>query len=196
MNILVSSPITSWQIVGETMEVLTDFIFLGFRITADGDYSHEIKICLLLGRKPMTNLYRILKSRDITWPTKVCLIKAMVFPAVMYGCESWTIKKAKHWRTGAFELWCWRKLWESLGLPGDKNGQSSRKLVLNIHWKDWCWNWSSNTLATWSKESTHWKRSWCWERKIEGKRRRGWQRTRWLDGITDSMDLIWANPKR
>ena len=85
MKIMASSPITSWQIVGETMEVLTDFIFLGFRITADGDYSHEIKICLLLGRKPMTNLYRILKSRDITWPTKVHLVKAMVFPVVMYG---------------------------------------------------------------------------------------------------------------
>ena len=105
--------------------------------------------------KAMTNLDSILKSRDITWPTKVCLIKAMVFPAVMYGYESWTIKKAEHWRTDAFELWCWRRLWESLGLPGDKNGQSSRKLVLNIYWKDWCLSWSSNTLATWCKRLTY-----------------------------------------
>ena len=108
-KIMAPGPITSWQIDGETMETVTDFIFLGFKKTADVDYSHEIKKHLLLGRKAMTNLDRILKSRDITLPTKVCMVKAMVFPVVMYGCKSWTIKKTEHQRTGAFELWCWRK---------------------------------------------------------------------------------------
>ena len=107
-KIMAYSPITSWQIDGETVERVTDFIFLGSKITADGDCSHEIKRCLLLGRKVMTNLDSILKSRDITLSTKVCLVKAMVFPAVMYGCESWTTKKAEHRRIDAFELWCWR----------------------------------------------------------------------------------------
>ena len=108
-EIMASGPITSWQIDGEIMETVTDFICLGSKITADGDCSHEIKRHLLIGRKVMTNLNSILKSRDITLPTKVHLVKAMVFPVVMYGCESWTIKKAEH-RTDAFELWCWRKL--------------------------------------------------------------------------------------
>ena len=110
MNILASSPITSWQIDGEAMETVTDFIFLGSKITADSGYSHEIKRCLLLWRKAMINLDSIFKSRDITLPTKVRLVKAMVFPVVMYGCESWTVKKAEHWKIDAFELWCWRKL--------------------------------------------------------------------------------------
>ena len=110
-KIIASGPITSWQIDGETMETVTDFTFLGSKITADGDCSHEIKRCLLLGRKVMTNLDSILKSRDITLPTKVRLVKAMVFPIVMYvRCESWTIKKAECQRTDAFELWCWRRL--------------------------------------------------------------------------------------
>ena len=109
-KIMASSPITSWQIDGGTMEIVTDFIFLGSKITADGDCSHEIKRCLLLGRKAMTNLDSIFKSRDITLPTKVHIVKNMVFPVVMYGCESWTIKKAEHQRIGAFELWCWRRL--------------------------------------------------------------------------------------
>ena len=103
-------PITSWQIEGETVETVADFIFLGSKITADGDCNHEIKRCLLLGRKVMTNLDSILKSRDITLPIKVHLVKAMVFPVVMYGCESWTIKKVEHQRIDAFELWCWRRL--------------------------------------------------------------------------------------
>ena len=110
MKVMVSRPITSWQIDGETMETLTDFIFLGYKITADGYGSHEIKRCLLLGRKALTNLDSILKSRDITLLTKVCLVKAVVFPVVMYGCENWTIKKAEPQRTDAFELWCWRRL--------------------------------------------------------------------------------------
>ena len=107
---MASGPIILWQIDGETMEPVTDFIFLGSKITADGDCSHEIKRCLLLGRKVMTNLYSILQSRNITLSTKVHLVKAMVFPVVMYGCESWTIKKAEHRRIDAFELWCWRRL--------------------------------------------------------------------------------------
>ena len=107
---MASSPITSWQIDRETMETVTDFIFLGSKITVDGDCSHEIKRCLLLGIKAMTNLDSILKSRDITLLTEVNLVKAVVFPAVMYGCDSWTIKKAEHQRTDAFELRCWRKL--------------------------------------------------------------------------------------
>ena len=109
-KIMASGPITSWQIDGEAVETVADFIFLGSRITADGDYSHEIKGCLLLGRKAMTNLDSIFKSRDVTLPTKVHLVKAMVFPVVTYGCESWTIKKSEHRRIDAFELWCWRRL--------------------------------------------------------------------------------------
>ena len=109
-KIMASSPITSWQIGGETVEKVADFIFLGSKITADCDCSHEIKIYLLLERKVMTNLDSILKSRDITLPTKVRLVKAMVYPVVIYGCESWTIKKAECWRIDAFELWCWRRL--------------------------------------------------------------------------------------
>ena len=109
-KIMASGPITSWQTDRETMEAVTDLIFLGSKITADGDCSHEIKRRLLLGRKVMTNLDSILKSRDMTLPTKVCLVKAVVFPVIMYGCESWTIKKAEHQRIDAFELWCWRRL--------------------------------------------------------------------------------------
>ena len=108
-KIMTSSPITSWQIDGATMETVTDFIFLDSKITSDGDCSHEIKSHLLLGRKAVTNLDSILKSRDITLPTKVHLVKAIVFPIVIYGCESWTIKKAERRRTNAFELWCWRR---------------------------------------------------------------------------------------
>ena len=110
MKILASGPIISWEIDGETVETVSDFILGGSKITADGDCSHEIKRPLLLGRKAMTNLDNILKSRDITLPTNVCLVKAVVFPVVMHGCESWTVKKAEHQRIDAFELWCWRKL--------------------------------------------------------------------------------------
>ena len=133
---MASGPITSWQIDGETMEMVTDFIFLGSKITADGDCSHEIKRCLLLGRKAMTNLNSVLKSRDISLPTKVHLVKAMVFPVVMYGCERWTIKKAEHQRIDAFELWYWRRL---LRVPwaAERSKQSILKeLTINIHWKD------------------------------------------------------------
>ena len=114
---------TSLQIEGETMELATDFIFLGFKITADGDCSHEINRCLFLGRKAMTNIDSILKSRDITLPTKICIDKAMFFPVVMYGCASWAIKKAECQRIGAFELWCWRRF---LRVPLTSKGQTSQ----------------------------------------------------------------------
>ena len=123
-KIMASSPITSWQIDGETVETVADYIFLGSKITADGDCSHEIKRCLLLGRKTMTNLDSILKSRDITLLTNIHLVNAMVFPVVMYGCESCTIKKAECQRIDAFELWCWRRLLRVLGLQGDPTSPS------------------------------------------------------------------------
>ena len=123
-KIMASSPITSWQIDGETVETVVDFIFWGSKITADGDCSHEIKRCLLLGRKVMTNLDSIFKSRDITLPRKVRLVKTMVFPVVMYGCESCAIKKAELQRIEAFELWCWKESWESLGLQRHQTSQS------------------------------------------------------------------------
>ena len=121
---MASGPITSWQIDGETVETVADFVFLGSKITADGDYRNEIKRRLLLRRKVMTNLDSILKSRDITLPTKVYLVKAMVFPVVMYGCESWTTKKAEHRRIDAFELWCWRRLLSVPWAQGDPTSPS------------------------------------------------------------------------
>ena len=124
IKIMASGSITSWEIDGETVETVSDFIFLGSKITADGDCSHQIKRCLLLGRKVMTNLDSIFKSRDITLPTKVRLVKAMVFPVVMYGCESWTIKKAEGQRIDGFELWCWRRLLRVPGLQGDPTSPS------------------------------------------------------------------------
>ena len=148
-----SKSITSWQIDGETVETVRKFIFLGSKITADGDCSHEIKRCTLLGRKAMTNLDSIFKSRDITLLTKICIVKSVVFPVVMYGCESWTMKKAECRRTDALNCGAGEDSWASLGLHGDPASQST----LNIYWKDWCWSRSSNTLATWFKELTYWK---------------------------------------
>ena len=145
---MASSPITAWQIEGETMKVVTGFLFLGSKITADGDCSHEIRRWLLLGRKAMTNLDTVLKSRDITLLTKVCIVKAMVFPVVKYGCKSWTVK-AEHQRIDAFKLWCWRRL---LKVPW-----KARRSTLNIHRKDWCWSWSPSILVIWCKQMTHWK---------------------------------------
>ena len=127
-KIMSSGPITSWQIDGETMETVTDFILGGSKITEDGDCRHEIKRCLLFGRKAITNLDRILKSRDIPLPTKVCLVKAMVFPVVMFGCESWTIKKAECRTNDAFELLCWRRLWRVPWTAGRSN-QSTLKEI-------------------------------------------------------------------
>ena len=118
---------------------LWHFILGGSKITADGDCSHEIKRRLLLGRKAVTNLDSVLKNRAITLPTKVCIVKAMVFPLVMYKYENWARKKTEHWKIDAFKLWWWEDSWESLGLQGDQTSQSYRKSVLNIHWKDWCW---------------------------------------------------------
>ena len=164
---MASSPITSWQVDGETV---ADFMFLGSKITADGDCSHEIKRRLLLGRKVMTTLDNILKSRDITLPTKFCLVKALVFPVVIYRCESWTRKKAERWKIDALNCGVGDDSWQSLGQQRDPTSLSWRKLVLNIHWKDWCWSWNSNTLATWCEELTIIKdpdagKDWRWEEK-------------------------------
>ena len=136
MKIMASGPITSWQIDGDTVETVADFIFLGFKITADDDCSHEIKRCLLLGRHVMTNLDSILKSRDITLPTEVRLVKTMVFLVVMYGYDSWTIKKAEHQRIYAFDLWCWRRPLSPLNCKEIQPVHPKGKSVLNIHWKD------------------------------------------------------------
>ena len=135
-KIMAPSPINSWQIDGETVETLRDFILGGSKITADGDCSHDIKRCLLFGRKAMTNVDSILKSRDITLPTKVCVVKAMVFPVVMYGYESWTIKKAEHRRIDAFELWCWRRLLKVPCTARRSNLSILKETVLGVHWKD------------------------------------------------------------
>ena len=191
-KIMASGPITSWQIDGETVETVTDFTFLDSKITADGDCHDEIKRHLLLGRKAMTNLDTILKSSDITLPTKVCLVKAMVFPVVMYGCENWTIKKAQWRRIDAFELWCWRRL---LRVPWSarRSNQSILKeispeysleglmLKLKVQY------FGHLMRRTDSLEKT------LMLGKIEGGRKRGRQKTRWLDGITNSMDMIWAS---
>ena len=149
-KIMAPGPITSWQIDGETVETVSDFIFLGSKITADGDCSHEIKRCLLLGRKVMTNLDSILKSRDITLPTKVCLVKAMVFPVVIYECESWTVTNTECRRIDAFELWFWRRF---LRVPwtARRSNQSILKEILNIHWKGWCRSWSSILWTPYAK---------------------------------------------
>ena len=176
------------QIYGETVETVTNFIWGGFKITAYGDCSHEIKRRLLLGRKVMTNLDSIFKSRDITLPTKVCLVKAMVFPVVMYGCESWSIKKAEHQRIDAFELWCWGRL---LRVPW--TARRSNQYIL----KEISPEYSLEGLMLKLKLQYFghlMQRTGSLEKilvmeKIEGRRRRGWQRMRWLDDITDSMNM-------
>ena len=182
-KIMASSPTTSWQIDGETVETVTDFIFLGSKITADGDCSHEIRRRLFLGRKVMTNLDSILKSRDITLPTKVRLVHAMVFPVVMYGCESWTIKKAEHQRIDTFELWYWRRL---LKIPW--TARSSNQSIL----KEISPEYSLEGLMLKLKlqyfghlmQRTDLLEKTLMLGEIEGRRRRGQQRMRWLDGIT------------
>ena len=187
-RIMASGPITSWQIDGETVETVADFILGGSKTTVDGDCSHEIKRCLLLGRKIMTNLDSILKSRDITLPTKVCLIQAVVFPVVMYGCENWTVKKAEHQRIYAFELWCWRRLlrvpWTARRsnqsiLKEISPGCSLEGLMLKLKLQYF----GHLMQRTNSLEKT------LMLGGIEGRRRRGQQRMRWLDGISDSMDI-------
>ena len=185
---MASSPITPCQIDGEIMETVTAFIFLGSKITADGDCSHKIIRHLLLGRKSMTDLDNILKSRDIILSTEVHLVKAMVFPVVMYGCESWTIKKAERQRIDAFELWCWRRL---LRIPwtARRSNQSILKkinpeysleglmLKLNLQYFGHLMQRTDSLEKTLTLGET------------EGRRRRGWQRMRWLDDITKSMDM-------
>ena len=185
---MASSPITSWEIDGETVETVSDFIFGGSKMTEDGYCSHEIKRHLLLGRKVMTNQDNILKSRDITLPTKVCLVKAMVFPVVMYACESWTVKKAECRKIDAFELWCWKRLlripWTARKsnqsilkeiIPGCSLGGLMLKLKLqyfgHLMWR------ADSLEKTLMLGGTG------------GRRRRGRQRMRWLDGITDSMGM-------
>ena len=191
-KIMTSGLILSWQIDGESVETVADFILGGSKITADGDCSHEIKRHLLLGRKVMTNLDDILKSRDITLPTKLHLVKAMVFPVVMYGCVSWTIKKAEHQRIDAFELWCWRRVlrvpWTARRskqsvLKEISPGCSLEGLMLKLKFQYF----GHLMRRTDSLEKT------LMLGKIEGRRRRGCQRMRWLDGITDSMDMSLVN---
>ena len=176
-KIMASSPIISWQIDGETLETVTGFIFLGSKITADGDCSHEIQRCLLLWRKTVTNLDSILKSKDDTLLTKVCLVKAMVFPVVMYGCESWTVQKLEHQRIATFELWCWRVLWtvrrSNQSILKEINPEYSLKgLMLKLQY-----------FGHLLQKLTHWKRSWCWEKLKAGGEGdvRGW------DGWTASL---------
>jgi len=151
---MASGPITSWQIDGETV---ADFIFGGSKITADGDCRHRIIRRLLLGRKVMTNLDSILKSRDITLPTKVCLVKTMVFPVVMYGCESWTIKKAEHGRIDAFELWCWRRLLRVPWTARRSNQSILKEISPGCSLEGWCWSWNSNIWPLDAKSWLIWK---------------------------------------
>ena len=187
-KIMAAGPTTSWQINGERVEPVADSIFLVSKVTEDSDCSHEIKRRLLLGRKVMTKLDSILKSRDFTLPTKVHLVKAMVFPVVMYGCESWTIKKAEHWRIDAFELWCWKRL---LRVPW--TARRSNQSIL----KELSPRCSLEGLMLKLKLQYYghlMRRTDLQEKalllgKIAGGRRRGRQRMRWLDGITDSTDM-------
>jgi len=161
--------------------------FWGSKITADGDCSHEIKRRLLLGRRIMTNLDSILKSRDITLPTKVRLVKATVFPVVMYGCESWTVKKTERWRIDAFELWCWRRLLRVPWTARRSNQSILKEISPGCSLEGWCWSWNSNTLATSCRVDSLVKTLMLG--RIVGRRRRGRQRMRWLDGITELMDM-------
>ena len=186
-KIIASRPITSWQINGETMETVTDLFWGGSKITADGDCSHEIKRRLLLGRKVMTNLDCILKIRVITLPTIVHLVKATVFPVVIYGCESWTIRKAECWRIDAFDLWCLRRLVSPLECkeinPVHPKGNQSWILIGRTDVE-------AETPILWPPDEKNWL---IWKTlmlgKIESGRRRGRQRMRWLEGITDLMDM-------
>ena len=186
MKIMASGPFTSWQIDGETMETVANFILGGCKITADGDCSREIKRHLLLGKKAVTNLDSILKSRDIALPTNVCLVKALVFPVVMYGCESWTVKKAERQRIDVFKVWCWRRL---LRVPG--TARRSNEFILKeinpeyslegLKLKFQCFDHLMQRTDSSGKTLIL--------GKIEGRRRRGQQRMRWLDSITDLMDM-------
>ena len=186
-KIMASDPITSWQVDGETMETVIDFIFGGSKITADDDCSHEIKRCLPLGRKVMTNLDSILKSRDITLPTKIHLVKTIVFPVVIYGCESWTITKTEHGRTDSFALWCWRRL---LWVPwtARRSNQSILKEISPEYSLEGLMPKLKLQYFSYLIQRTDSFEKTLMLGKIEG-RRRGWPRMRWLDDITNSMDM-------
>ena len=167
-------------------------LFSGLPITSDGDCSHEIKRRLLLGRKVMINLDSILKSRDIILSTKVCLGKPMVFPVVIYGCESWTIKKAEHGRIDAFEVWCWRRLLRVPWTARRSNQSILKEINPGCSLKDWYWSWNSNILAIWCEELTHLKRPWCWEGLKAGGEGddRGWDG--WMVSPTQ-WKWVWVN---
>ena len=184
-KIMSSSPVTSWQIDVETM---ADFIFLGSKITVDGDCSHEIKRCLLLGRKVMTNPDSILKRRDITLSTKVRLVKAMMFPLVMYGCESWTIKKAEHQRIDAFELWCWRRLLRVPRTARRSNQPILKEISLGCSLERLMLKLKLQYFGHLMQRADSFEKTLLLG-KIEGRRRRRQWRMRWLDGITNSIDM-------
>ena len=169
---------------------MSDFIFGGSKITADGDYSHEIKRCLLLGRKDMTNLDSIFKSRDITLPTKVCPVKAMVFPVVMYGCASWTVKKAEHWRIDAFELWCWRRLLRVPWTARRSNQSILKEISPRISLEGMMLKLKLQYFGHLMQRADSLEKT-LMLRGIGGRRKRGWQRMRWLYGITNSMNVSW-----
>ena len=185
-EIMASGPITSWQI-GETVETVSDFMFGGFKITADGDCSHEIKRHLLLGRIFMTKQDSILKSRDITLPTKVCLVRAMVFPVAVYGCESWTIK-AEPRRIDAFELWCWRKLLRVPWATRRSNQSILKEISSEYSWEGLMLKLKLQYLGHLMQRTNSFENT-LMLGKMEGRRRRGPQRMRWLDDFTDSMDM-------
>ena len=187
-KIMASGPITSCQIDRETVETVADFIFLDSKITVDGDCSHEIKRRLLLGRKVMTNLDSIFKSRDITLPTKVCIVKAMVFPVVMYGCESWTIKKADRQRIDAFELWCWRRLLRVPWTARRSNKSILKEITLGCSLEGLMLKLKLQYFGHLMRRADSFEKT-LMLGKIEGRRRRGRQRMRWLDGITDTMNV-------
>ena len=184
-KIMASGPITSWQVDGETV---ADFISGGSKITADGDCSHEIKRHLLFGREVMTNLDSILKSRDITLPTKVRLAKAVVFPVVMYGCESWTVKNAEHWRTDAFELCCWKRLLRVPWTARRSNQFILKEISTEYSLKGLMLKLKLQYFGHLMQKTDSFEKT-LMLGKIKGRRRRGRQRIRWLDGITDSMDM-------
>ena len=187
-KIMTSSSITSWQTDGETMATVTDFISLGSKITADGDCSHEIKRCLLLGRKAMTNLDSTLKSRDITLLTKVHLIKAMVFSVLMYGCESWTIKMAECQRIDAFELWCWRRLLRVPWTARRSNLSILKEISPGCSLEGLMLKLKLQYFGHLIQRADSFEKT-LMLGKIEGRRRGGQQRMRWLDGNTNTMDM-------
>ena len=189
---MASGPITSWQIEGEKVEAVTDFLFLGSKVTVNGDWSHEIRKCLLLGRKAMTNLGSVLKSRDITLLTKVHIVKAMVFPVVMYRCESWTIKKSECWRTDAFKLWCWRRLLRVPWIARRSNQSTPKEINPEYSLEGLMLKLKLQYFGHLIWRANYWKIHWCWERLRAGREGgdRGWDgwMASWIQWI-----WVWAN---